>query len=128
MGIEQRLELVDLYAQISRHQGCHTSGPASPGVADAAGKGEALFDGIIPLHHFALFAAELLAEQLHGEDLLGRLGGFITALAWPFVFGAALLAGGAVLFSGENRSSLTAPTVSAITVVMIVIGSMSSKY
>lgn len=42
------------------------------------------------------------------------LGGFITALAWPFVFGASLLAGGAVFFSGKNRASLVAPAVAAL--------------
>ncbi len=49
-------------------------------------------------------------------------GGFITALAWPFVFGAALLAGGAVLFSGRNHLSLVSPTVAAITAIVVVIG------
>ena len=49
-------------------------------------------------------------------------GGFITALAWPFVFGAALLAGGGVLFSGRSRSSLVAPTIAAGAATFLVLG------
>lgn len=49
-------------------------------------------------------------------------GGFITALAWPFVFGAAFLSGCAVFFSGKRRASLVAPTVTAITMVVVVLG------
>lgn len=49
-------------------------------------------------------------------------GGFITALAWPFVFGAAGLAGGAVLFSGRNLLSLAAPTAAASTSVVVLVG------
>jgi len=49
-------------------------------------------------------------------------GGFITALAWPFVFGVALLAGSAVYFSGRSRSSLVAPMVSAITLLVVLLG------
>jgi len=49
-------------------------------------------------------------------------GGFITALAWPFVFGAAFLAGSTVFFSGKNRSSLVAPTVTAVLAVTVVLG------
>jgi len=49
-------------------------------------------------------------------------GGFITALAWPFVFGIATLAGGAVLFSGKNRTSLVAPAATAVAAVVIVAG------
>ena len=49
-------------------------------------------------------------------------GGFITALAWPFVFGVAALAGSVVFFSGKNRSSLVAPLVAAITAVVVVVG------
>ncbi len=49
-------------------------------------------------------------------------GGFITALAWPFVFGAALLAGGVVLFSGRNHLSLMAPTVAALTATAVTLG------
>jgi adenylate cyclase len=41
--------------------------------------------------------------------------GFIAALAWPFVFGAALLAGGAVLFAGRIHHSLVAPVSTALT-------------
>ncbi len=49
-------------------------------------------------------------------------GGFITVLAWPFVFGAAFLSGCAVFFSGKNRSSLVAPTGAAITAMVVVTG------
>ena len=37
-------------------------------------KGKALLDGIVPFDHLALLAPELLAEQLHGQNLLRRPG------------------------------------------------------
>lgn len=49
-------------------------------------------------------------------------GGFITALAWPFVFGTALLAGSMVFFSGQKRAALMAPLVTAITAAAVVLG------
>jgi adenylate cyclase len=49
-------------------------------------------------------------------------GGFISALTWPFVFGAAVLAGAAVFFSGINRLSLVAPLVAAVTVTLMLLG------
>jgi adenylate cyclase len=49
-------------------------------------------------------------------------GGFITALAWPFVLGTALLAGAAVLFSGRNRISLVAPLVTAFSATGLLLG------
>lgn len=49
-------------------------------------------------------------------------GGFITALAWPWVFGAALLSGGVVFFPGKSRASLVAPTVAAVSAAAVVLG------
>lgn len=49
-------------------------------------------------------------------------GGFITALAWPVVFGAALLSGCVVFFSGKSRASLLAPMVAATTMAVVVLG------
>ncbi len=48
-------------------------------------------------------------------------GGFIAELAWPFVFIAALIVGGAVLFAGINRTSLTAPLAAAVSAVVILL-------
>ena len=48
-------------------------------------------------------------------------GGFISALAWPFIFGAAILAGGLVLFFGINRTSLVAPLVAAVSSLVILL-------
>jgi len=48
-------------------------------------------------------------------------GGFITALAWPAVFGAALLAGGAVLWLGINRASLVAPLAAAVIATLLLL-------
>ncbi len=47
--------------------------------------------------------------------------GFITPLAWPFVFGAALLAGGAVLLAGNRGPSLAAPFAVAIALVALLL-------
>lgn len=49
-------------------------------------------------------------------------GGFITALAWPLVFGAALLSGCVVFFSGQSRASLLAPMVAAISMAVVLLG------
>ncbi|MEN9402536.1 MAG: Adenylate cyclase 1 [Verrucomicrobiota bacterium] len=48
--------------------------------------------------------------------------GFITALGWPFVFGAALLTGLLVLFTGRARTSLLAPTLAAIAGAGLLLG------
>ncbi len=40
--------------------------------------------------------------------------GFITPLAWPWIFGAAALAGAAVLLAGSNRGSVAAPVGAAV--------------
>jgi adenylate cyclase len=47
--------------------------------------------------------------------------GFITALAWPFVFGAAFLVGGVVLFSGVNQASLFAPLAAAASALIVIV-------
>lgn len=49
-------------------------------------------------------------------------GGFIAALAWPFVFGTAALAGGVVLLAGRNASSLLPPGAAAIGAGLVVTG------
>ncbi len=49
-------------------------------------------------------------------------GGFITALAWPFVFVTAMLVGNAVFFSGKNRSSLVAPVTTAVSATVVLLG------
>lgn len=49
-------------------------------------------------------------------------GGFITALAWPWVFGTAGLAGAAVFMAGRNRPSVRAPVVAATVVAGLLLG------
>ena len=71
---EECLELVDIHPEVRRHQGCHPCRPVAPGIPEPPGKGKALLDCIVPFDHLALFAPELLAEQLHGQHLLRRPG------------------------------------------------------
>lgn len=49
-------------------------------------------------------------------------GGFITALAWPFVVGATALAGAAVLLTGLNRTSVVAPVGIAVALTALLFG------
>ncbi len=49
-------------------------------------------------------------------------GGFITALAWPFVLGATVLSGVAVLLAGLNRTSVIAPVGIAVVLAGLLFG------
>lgn len=49
-------------------------------------------------------------------------GGFITALAWPFVLGATLLAGAGVLLAGLNRTSIVTPVGVAVAFGALIFG------
>lgn len=49
-------------------------------------------------------------------------GGFITALAWPFVLGATVLAGAGVFLAGLNRSSVVAPVGIAVALTALLFG------
>lgn len=49
-------------------------------------------------------------------------GGFITALAWPYVLGAALFAGAGVLLAGLNRTSVVAPVGIAVALTALLFG------
>ncbi|MDQ5981076.1 MAG: adenylate cyclase [Verrucomicrobiota bacterium] len=49
-------------------------------------------------------------------------GGFITALAWPFVLGATMLAGAGVFLAGLNRSSVVAPVGFAVALTALLFG------
>ena len=105
--------------------------PASPGseLAQAIDlvRGKVVFvganaSGTFDLKPFPIGQVEpgLLMHWTAWTNLVA--GGFITVLVWPFVLGAALLAGGLVLFSGRKLQSLVAPAATAITTAVVVVG------